>query len=138
MWLESLLTKNTDVRISELCDYEVRRGLLRVANSLKKTDIERAIHRDTIGKLDALKSALGYIPITTAIMLKAAEFWADMRNRGYPTASDEALDGDMILCAQVAMLAADGHTVVVATENTKHLSHLITAKMWRDITAEEK
>jgi len=62
------------VLVPEIADYEVRRELLR-AN--KKLGIQR---------LDTLKATIGYLPLTTAAMLKAAEFWAIARNAGHPTA----------------------------------------------------
>jgi len=55
-------------------------------------------------------------------MLRAAELWADARNMGKPTASDQSLDGDMIPAAQAALLIADGDSVMVATTNVAHLS----------------
>ena len=91
--------------IPEIADYEVRRELLR-ANKTRSLD-----------RLNALKSALGYLPITTQVMLRAAELWAQARNMGKPTASDQALDADMILAAQAALLIADGDSVTVATTN---------------------
>lgn len=64
-WLRDLLASGATVLIPEICDYEVRRELLR-AN--KATSIER---------LDDLKEAIGYLPITTEAMLLAARFWAE-------------------------------------------------------------
>lgn len=120
-WLEELLWNNVDVRIPEIADYECRRGYLRVAKD------------DAIKKLDQMKELLDYVPITTAAMLKAAEFWANVRKRGFTTADDKALDGDVILAAQASLLRNLGSDVVVATTNTKHIELLVTAMEWQDI-----
>ena len=69
-WLQFLLSSGYRVLILEIADYEVRRELLR-ANKLKG-----------IQRLDNLKAAIGYLPITTETMLKAAEFWAESRQQG--------------------------------------------------------
>ena len=73
------------------------------------------------------------IPLTTQTMLKAAEFWAQVRKQGMPTADNKTLDGDVILAAQAAMLENDGHTVIIATTNVNHLSRLANARGWREI-----
>lgn len=74
--------------LPEIVDYEVRRELLR-GNKVQG-----------LARLDLLKSAIWYLPITTPIMEKAAELWADVRRRGMPTADPKALDCDVILAAQ--------------------------------------
>ena len=68
---------------------------------------------------------LAYQPITTEIMLKAAELWANARKRGKPTADPKELDGDVILAAQA--MEADA---VVVTENVGHLSLFVEAVRW--------
>jgi hypothetical protein len=68
------------------------------------------------------------------MMRRAAEFWANARNAGLPTAPDHALDGDVILAAQVAISAA-AQDSVVATTNVKHLERFVGARLWRDIAA---
>jgi predicted nucleic acid-binding protein len=73
-WLRRLVGAGAAVWIPEIADYEVRRELLRI-NSLP-----------AVRRLDAYKLSLGYVPITTAAMLKAAEFWAAARRQGRPTA----------------------------------------------------
>lgn len=120
-WLEALLSKGVRVQIPEITDYEVRRELLRANLTASVT------------RLDALKQALGYVPLSTPAMLKAAEFWAQLRREGRPTADDKALDGDVILAAQSTVLGQNGEEVVIATTNVGHLSRLVSAYTWQEI-----
>jgi len=120
-WLASLAYNGVEVVIPEIADYEVRRELLRAGK-------ERGL-----GRLDALKSMLGYAPITTPVMLQAAEFWAAARNMGRQSANDASLDADMILAAQAGALARDGDETVIATTNVRHLALFSSARIWREI-----
>jgi predicted nucleic acid-binding protein len=56
-----------------------------------------------------LKSEIIYLPITTEVMLKAAQLWAQVRQQGKPTADNKALDGDVILAAQAILIGSDEH-----------------------------
>lgn len=123
-WLKDLLAAGVDVRIPEIADYELRRELLRADKS------------KSVSVLDRYKISLGYVPLTTDAMLKAAEFWAMARGQGKPTAPDSALDGDVILAAQAAELeAASGNAVevILATANVGHLSRFVAADYWERI-----
>ena len=119
LWLDSLEPKGYKVMLPEIADYEVRRELLRVG---KVAGIRR---------LDQLKAAITYRPITTEVMLKAAELWAEARRRGRPTADPKALDGDVILAAQARLVAEEGNEVIIATTIVGHLSQFIDAREWR-------
>lgn len=121
-WMQARLKGGDSVLVPAIADYEVRRELLRAGKT------------KGIAKLDALKATTGYVPLTTEMLLKAAEFWAQARNMGKPTAPDAALDGDMILVGQAAVLAASGQQVIIATTNVKHLSLFADARLWRNIT----
>ncbi len=121
-WLEDLLIKSVKVVIPELADYEIRRELLRANKTLG------------LARLNALKAQLDYLPITTEIMLQAAQFWAQARQMGKPTASDPALDGDVILAAQSYSLSILGYNAVIATTNVAHLSLFVKAQLWDTIT----
>jgi hypothetical protein len=120
-WLASVTSDGAEVTIPEIADYEVRRELLRAGK-------DRGI-----GRLDALKGMLGYVPISTPVMLKAAKFWASARKTGRQSASDASLDADMILAAQAAILAGDGDEVIIATTNVRHLALFAPAHLWRDL-----
>ncbi|HXG67708.1 MAG TPA: PIN domain-containing protein [Blastocatellia bacterium] len=117
-WMESLIVNGVQVLVPEIADYEVRRELL------------RANKTQGIARLDLIKNTIGYLPITTPVMLKAAELWAQARRSGMPTADPKALDCDVILAAQA--MEANG---IIATGNVGHLSRFVAARRWRDITA---
>jgi predicted nucleic acid-binding protein len=121
-WLVSLLKKGIRVCVPEIADYELRRELLRAQ---KRKGLER---------LDALKSTICYLPISTEAMLKAAAFWAEARNKGRPTADNKALDGDMILCGQAAILAQNNDNPIIATTNVGHFSFFSDAYHWQEIS----
>lgn len=120
-WLQGQLQAGVRVLVPDICDYEHRRGLLRVGKA------------KDLAKLDALKAAIGSDPITSEILLQASKFWAEARKMGYSTADDKALDGDMILSAHAELLTRQGHQVVIATTNVKHLSLFTDARLWTDI-----
>lgn len=116
-WLFGHLQEGNSIIVSEIADYEVRRELL------------RANKRAGIKRLDNLRTTLDYLPISTAIMLRAAELWAEVRKRGTPTADPHALDADVILAAQAEQAEA-----IVATDNPKHLALFVEAKRWQQIS----
>ncbi len=120
-WLDDLPLKGYKIALPEIADYEIRRELIR-AN--KTSGIQR---------LNQLKSILTYLPITTETMLLAAQFWAEIRQQGKPTAAPQSLDGDVILAAQGKLEEIKGFEVVIATTNTKHLSLFINACEWHSI-----
>jgi predicted nucleic acid-binding protein len=118
-WLAELVAAGQTILVPEIADYEVRRELVRAGRSRGVT------------RLNQLKSALGYVPITTEAMLRAADFWADARRRGQPTATDESLDADVILAGQAATLATQD--VMIASTNPKHLARFVAAEHWQNI-----
>ncbi|MCU0544310.1 MAG: nucleic acid-binding protein [Oscillatoriaceae cyanobacterium Prado104] len=121
MWVRSLLLKGYKVKLPEIADYEVRRELLRAK---KLAGVKR---------LDDWKQRLEYLPITTPVILNAAELWAASRQAGIPTADPKELDGDVILAAQALLEGEDGEAVVIATTNVGHLSRFVDAREWQNI-----
>jgi len=118
-WLAALRAASRRVVVPEIADYEVRRELIRIGS------------HTALANLDAFGAQLDYLPLTTAAMHLAAEFWAQARISGLPTASDPALDGDVILAAQAHSLNTP---VVVATGHVAHLTRFIPAELWSAIT----
>jgi hypothetical protein len=99
-----------------------------------RRELLRAGKERGLGRLDALKGMLGFAPITTPVMPKAAEFWAAARKMGRQSADDASLDADMILVAQARVLVRDGDETVIATTNVRHLALFASARMWREIS----
>ncbi|ACB50578.1 hypothetical protein cce_1228 [Crocosphaera subtropica ATCC 51142] len=120
-WFKTLFERGYDVILSEIVDYEIRRELLR-ANKLSG-----------IRKLNQLKYELIYLPITTEVMLKAAELWAEVRKKGKPTADNKALDGDVILTAQAVLLQENDYEIIIVTSNIKHFSMFVDAREWKNV-----
>ena len=108
-WLKSLRENKTVIRVPEIADYELRRELLRQGK------------QSSINRLNKL-SQICLIPLTPETMRKAAELWAWVRNQGKPTASNDSLDGDVILAAQAILQLKSFDQVIVVTTNLKHIS----------------
>lgn len=117
-WIEGILAAGVNIMIPEGADYEVRRELI------------RAGPEEGIARLDQFGIQLEYLPITNAVLRRAAEIWAQMRNNGTPTADAKALDFDVVLRAQAQLLQRDDLAVVVATKNTSHSERFCDAREW--------
>ena len=115
-WLADRITAGAIVFIPEVADYELRRELLRLNR------------QQSLARLDWLHRELHYLPLDTSMIRRAAEFWAEARRQGQPTADPRELDVDVILAAQAESVGA-----VVATENVGHLARFVEARHWRDI-----
>lgn len=115
LWMKSHLANGVRFGVPESSDYEVRRNL--VLENLT----------DAINNLNALKGAIEYMPITTEMMLKAADLWAYVRGLGIPTAHVEHFDFDVILAAQAIMISGGIEEVIIATQNVGHLTRFDTA-----------
>jgi predicted nucleic acid-binding protein len=121
-WLERHVAANVDVIVPEIANYELRRELIRLGK-----------HR-ALNALAAFNNVSGrFLPITSASLDLAAELWAEARKQGKPTADVHALDGDVILAAQVLTEGFQPGRFVVATSNVSHLSQFVPAAMWDQI-----
>jgi len=120
-WFEIQLASGAKCAVPEIADYELRRELLRAGKV------------DSISRLNSFNATMQYVPLTTSAVRKAAELWAQIRNQGQTTAPDDALDGDVLLCAQVLTTVWPSTSVVVATTNVNRLSRFVTANVWRNI-----
>ena len=109
--------------VPEISYYEVRR-------ELRRLDLVVSTNR-----LDAAAQSLAYLPITTAIIVRASALWADLRRAGRPSADAAALDGDVILAATAIELEGQFDEVVVVTTNLRHLEQLVRAVRWDEFSS---
>ena len=122
-WLLSKANAGMGVLVPEIADYEVRRELIRAKKAASVSTLNAFIANPQIT----------YLPITTAAMLMAADLWAQARNRGLPTAHPKALDGDVILAAQVLSAGYDPAEFVIATSNVTHLAQFAPSAAWESV-----
>ncbi len=125
-WLKTIQATGAVVIIPDIAHYEVRRELLRIraVGSLRRLDYA----------LDP-SSGFEHLLLTADAIIKAAEFWAVLRQSGLPTSSPDALDADPILAGQAALASQAGDTVTVDTTNLTHLNRFpgIDAQLWDQI-----
>ncbi len=121
--LKTILATGAVVVIPDIAHYEVRRELLRIraVGSLRRLDYA----------LDP-SSGFDHLALTPGAIIKAAEFWAFVRQSGTPTASPDALDADAILAGQAALAGQPGDSVTIATTSLAHLNRFpgIDAQTW--------
>ena len=122
--VRALLDADIRVIVPEIADYEVRRELIRANKSAG------------LARLELFISTRGsdYLPISTSVMRSAAELWALARQQGKQTASDAALDGDMILVAQALSLNLPFDEVIIATHNVSDIARFFPADTWENIS----
>jgi len=117
-WLAGHLARGTRVVVPEIVEYELRRELLRAkkTRSLKRLDVFISAETDR------------FIPISRQAVLKAAELWAESRQKGLPTADPKELDIDVIQAAQLLTAYVDPNDLTIATANVGHLSRFVRAE----------
>ena len=120
-WLQRVLEAGIEVVVPEICDYELKRNLL----------IEGLT--ESLRRLDVTKGFLSYRRITTPIMVRAAELWAEARREGRPSADKNALDADVILAASAEAVGG-----IVITDNIGHLNLFVEARHWTSFEAPGK
>ena len=131
VWLRKAVEKRIRIIIPATADYELRRELIRSGS------------RDSIAKLDRIESGqhpgfpgMVYLPLTDSALKRAASLWAKARKQGYATAGEQALDGDVLIAAQVLEDAGTASRFVVATGNVKDLAWYVgsrRAKVWTEV-----
>lgn len=123
-WLALLEVAGADILIPSICDFEVRRELMRIRASAK------------IRNLDVLRSQFSYLGVSRAAWDRAASFWSLVRQTGQPTSGQEDLDVDAVIAGLAATIGQPGDTVIIATTNVRHFARFpgIDVRLWQTIT----
>ena len=123
--LERLIVAGWSLVLPEIADYELRRQLILNGNDAG------------VRRLNLFGQAVRFEWIDRLTLRRAAQFWADVRRDGRPTADRHALDGDCILAAQASLIAerSGSDQVIIATTNVGHLSRFpgSNASLWEEI-----
>lgn len=127
-WFERLLARGVYFATSELCDYELRRGLI-LAQKVGKS-------ADGLSILDRLRELIDFLKVDHEVSLEASKIWAESHLKGQPTADEKNIDIDIIISAHWRILQTmfPGRYVVVSTTNIKHLSLFCDAQEWQNIS----
>lgn len=129
-WFYASFARGARLITSDLCNYEVLRGLIssEIGSGKVAPGIKALASLQTDGFLE-------FLPVATAAFDLAANLWARASNDGRTTKDDKNIDVDIIISAQYQILKAEfpGQQVIVATTNLKHLSLFCDAAYWRDV-----
>ncbi len=129
-WFDTLFLRGVRIVTSDLCHYEVMRGLI-------SSSIQSAEPAPGLKSLELLKTDgfLEFLPVSTEALNLAANLWARAFTSGQTTRSEKDIDIDIIISAQYQLLKDEfpGQQVIMATTNLKHLSIFCDAANWRDI-----
>jgi predicted nucleic acid-binding protein len=121
-WVDDCEVAGHTILVPAICYYEALRELEQ---------------RQATNQIERLKDfcllAARFIPLATVHLERAAQLWGQARRGGQPTASDSALDADVILAAQVLSLGLPMDDFIVATTNVRHLARFVHCDEWANI-----
>ena len=125
-----LRNKKIALRVAEITEYELRRELLRAERYRSDNRLNKFYLTERI------------IPIDRLALIKASEIWAEVRNSGMPTASNERIDIDTIMVAQSLTLKKDFEEVIILTGDPEDISRFchygIKVWKWQDALTKDK
>jgi hypothetical protein len=129
-WFDTLFLRGVRIVTSDLCHYEVTRGL--IGSSIRSNEAAPGIKSLELLKVDGF---LEFLPVSTEALDLAANLWARAFTSGQTTRDEKDIDIDIIISAQYQLLRDEfpGQQVIMATTNLKHLSIFCDTANWRDI-----
>jgi hypothetical protein len=129
-WFQTYYSRGVSFYTSDICDYEIRRGLH--ANSIRNNKISNGLPF-----LDNLRvdGYIVFLSVTQTVLDSAAMLWAKSSAASKSNKDVKNIDVDIIISAHYQILQEEylGQRVVVATTNIKDLSIYCEAANWQDI-----
>jgi hypothetical protein len=128
-WFQQKLEEKCRLCSPDVCAYEVRRGLCLNQIKTGRADGLNALDRFVFEEIIQLVST------NREIVKLSSELWAESKIKGIPTAPDNSLDIDIIICATHRWLEGEhpDRQVVTVTKNVRHLSRFINAVEWQTV-----
>lgn len=122
-WFYRLYAKAVSFRTSEICDYELRRELLRIKSP-------------SLDALNQLRELIDFETLTPEVLQTAAQIWAEARGVGQPNVIPENIDIDCILAAHWFHLKQQqpGRQVIIATQNIQDFQRVTDCAPWQAIS----
>ena len=136
IWFEERVTSGWNFRVPMVCYYEVRRRF--VLNSLsERLSVEiRQRYKLRAKWFDQFCTEIGLVMMDGKTMKIASKLWAEAHHLGFPTASKDTLDNDVLIAATAVRLSRGEREVVIVTKNVRHLARydttLVTSRPWDD------
>lgn len=128
-WFLDRCCKGVTFFTSDICDYEIRRGL--------ELNLLSGRTSGGLPRLDRLRKdrLLDFLPVTPVVLDRAAKLWAESQFKAKNNKEAKNIDADIIITAQVKILEEEnlGRRVVIATTNVKDFSAYCEADNWRNI-----
>ena len=122
-----MLARAVYIVSSDICDYEIRRGLLLTKKKLRGGS--------GLSNLEDLRTRIDFLPVDHNVFALASELWAENLVNSQPNKSIENIDADIIIAAHWQLLKDDypGRRVVIVTENIEDFRKLCDVDSWRNI-----
>lgn len=129
-WFYTCYSKGVTFYTSDICDYEIRRGLN--ANSIRSNKISSGLPLLNELRTDGY---IVFLPVTQDVLDSAAMLWARSSVASKSNKDVKNIDVDIIISAHCQLLQNEylGQRVVVATTNVEDLLVYCEAANWQDI-----
>ena len=129
-WFHAHYSKGVTFYSSDICDYEIRRGLF--ASSLRSNKTSDGLSILNLRRTDGY---IIFLSVTNEVLDIAAELWARSSVASKNNKDAKNIDVDIIISSHCQILKEDrpGQRIVVATTNIKDLSTYCEAANWQDI-----
>ena len=129
-WFYTYYSRGVTFTTSDICDYEIRRGL--VASSIRSRK-----ESEGLSLLNNLRTDgyINFLTVTKEVLDIASELWARSSVNSKSNKDVKNIDVDIIISAHYQLLSDNqpGQRVIVATINIKDLSIYCEAANWQDI-----
>ena len=129
-WFYTSYSRGVSFFTSDLCDYEIRRGL--IASCIRSNKNSKGLSILNQCRNDGY---ISFLAVTKEVLDIASELWARSSVNSQSNKDVKNIDVDIIISAHCQLLSDNqpGQRVIVATINIKDLSIYCEAANWQDI-----